>query len=75
MSCRRTSIGFLLPTACLAVLSSWAAPSQAESVLSVPDACQESATSTVALLDCLQTQQEVMQHILDYERCCLRHRK
>ena len=41
--------------------------SQAESALSVPDACQESAASTVALLDCLQTQQEIMRHILDYE--------
>ncbi len=67
MSCRRTSIGIQLPAVFLAILAPWASPALAESALTVPDACQESAHSTVALLDCLQTQQELMRHILDYE--------
>ncbi len=72
MNCRRTSIGNLLPAVFLAVFSSWTSPAQAESALTVPDACLKSAHSTVALLDCLQTQQELMQHILDYETLLLK---
>ena len=45
--------------------------SHAESQLTVPPACQHAAANAVELVDCLQTQQEIVQHILDYEKALL----
>ena len=52
-------------------LYSTGALSHADSAPAVPDACQDSTVSEVELVDCLQTQQEIVQHILDYEKALL----
>ena len=44
-----------------------AAPTHAESLTTVPAVCQETVANEVALIDCLQTQQDIAQHILNYE--------
>lgn len=52
-------------------LYSTGALSHADSAPAVPAACQDSAVSEVELVDCLQTQQEIVRHILDYEKALL----
>ena len=48
-----------------------AAFSLADTDYAVPPVCKESADSSVKLVDCLQTQQEILQHIIDYESLML----
>lgn len=52
-------------------LYSTGALSHADSALAVPAVCQDSSVSAVELVDCLQTQQDIVRHILDYEKALL----
>ena len=52
-------------------LSGTGALSHADGAPAVPAACQDSTVSEVELVDCLQTQQEIVRHILDYEKALL----
>lgn len=48
-----------------------AAFSEADADYAVPPVCRQSAASTVALVDCLQTQQDILEHIINYESLML----